>query len=98
MSAPPGSPAQEVPAETVKEEEDVVTTENDAIETAPVSTAPPALTAPPASTEKQGLAKKDYETMTKIVKYLTEYKNEEYVLGGIIVVGFCANLRLVMKR
>jgi hypothetical protein len=26
-----------------------------------------------------GLTKKDYEVLSKIVKYLTEYKNEEYV-------------------
>jgi len=81
MPTPPSldDPIQDVVTNTVKEEvEDVAvakpSTDDD---DAPGSPAPPEL---PAPVVKQGLAKADYELMTKIVKYLTEYKNEEYVL------------------
>lgn len=37
-------------------------------------------TAPVSVADNKALTRKDYEAMSKIVKYLTEYKNEEYVI------------------
>jgi chromatin structure-remodeling complex subunit RSC1/2 len=60
-------PADPAPPAEIKEE--------DPAAPKPIATdAPTAPTTPPAA----GLTKKDYEAMSKIVKYLTEYKNEEY--------------------
>lgn len=48
---------------------------NDSNTTTEVSSKPTTL----IDSTNTGLTKKDYEVMSKIVKYLTEYKNEEYV-------------------
>lgn len=73
MSTQEGGPSSAPPAEI--KEEDAATAQPvtiDVLSSAPTATAP----LPTA-----GLTKKDYEVMSRIVKYLTEYKDEEYVIS-----------------
>lgn len=74
VDTPDSIPASstEMPPTSVKPENDALV-QSSAPDTFTVPTLPP----PPPT--KDGLSKKDYEVMSKIVKYLTEYKNEEYV-------------------
>jgi hypothetical protein len=70
-----GQPAPSAPAVMVPEAPETVT-----VSIAPIDEPTTETPAPTASVlSAPSLSKKDYESMSKIVKNLTEYKNEEYV-------------------
>lgn len=69
------TPVPAPPTDVVKTEE-AANTSDGATMKPDTSDASGLETAPPTDV----LTKKDYEEMSKVVKYMTEYKNEEYVV------------------
>ena len=47
-----------------------------------------ASTPTPATPSTANLTKRDYEVMSRVVKFLTEYKNEEYVYPSVLYTSY----------